>query len=122
MAGNGIETGMWKREKCSEFDDLHVALFIAGTSCTSIWSWRDIIAFDSPNTEHGRRRWRLTEFKMADWKPEEEISFERNEVATRFQQLPHIFDHARLRYATDDDMARRRQTWEAQNGDDTNRR
>ncbi len=33
MTGNGIETGMWKREKCSQFDDLHVALFLADTSC-----------------------------------------------------------------------------------------
>ena len=48
-----------------EFDDLHVALFVAGASCISLWSWRDIIAFDSPNMEHGRRRWRLPKFKMA---------------------------------------------------------
>jgi len=33
VTGNGIETGTWKREKCSQFDDLHVALFLAGTSC-----------------------------------------------------------------------------------------
>ncbi len=30
MTGNGIETGMLKREKCSQFDDIHVALFLAG--------------------------------------------------------------------------------------------
>jgi len=54
-------------------------------------------------------------------KPEVEITFERKEMATRFQRLPHIFDHARLRYATDD-MTRRRPTWETQNGDDTNRK
>jgi len=39
-----------------------------------------------------------------------EITFERKEVATRFQRLPHIFDHARLRYATGDmaDVGRHR--------------
>ncbi len=30
MTGNGIETGMLKREKCSQFDDFRVALFLAG--------------------------------------------------------------------------------------------
>ena len=88
VTGNGIETGMWKCEKCAHFDDLHVALFLAGTSFISIWSWRDIIAFDSPNIELGRRRWRLPEFKMAGWKPEVEITLERKEMATRSQRLP----------------------------------
>ena len=84
---------------------LHEALFLASTSCISIWSWRGIIAFDSPNIEHGRRRWRLPEFKMAGWKPEVEITFERKEMGRDFSGYPHIFGHARLRYDTGD-MAR----------------
>ena len=50
-------------------------------------------------------------------KIEAEITFERKEMATRFQSkgYPHIFDHARLRYGTDD-MARHRSTPEIQNG------
>ena len=35
-------------------------------------------------------------------KPEVEITFERKVMATRFQRLPHIFDHARLRHGTAD--------------------
>jgi len=30
------------------------------------------------------------EFKMAGWKPEVEITFERKEMATRIQRLLHI--------------------------------
>jgi len=75
-------------KKCSQFDDFHVALFLARTSCISIWSWRDIIVLDSPNIEHGHRTWtptmRLPEFKMAGWKSEVEIIFDRKEIATRF--------------------------------------
>jgi len=73
----------------------------------SIWSCRGIIAFDIPNIGHGRRRWRLSEFKMAGWKPEVEITSERKKMVMRFKRLPHIFDYAGLKYATDD-MARRR--------------
>ncbi len=47
------------------------------------------------------------------WKPEVEITFEWKQMAKRFQRLPHIFDHARLRFGTDD-MARHRPTSESQ--------
>jgi len=36
------------------------------------------------------------EFKMADCKPEVEITFEYKEMAKRFQRLPHIFYHPQL--------------------------
>jgi hypothetical protein len=39
---------------------------------------------------------------MADYKPEVEIAFERNVIATRFQSLPHIFDHARSAFVIAD--------------------
>jgi hypothetical protein len=48
-------------------------------------------------------------------KIEVKITFERKEMATPFQRLLHIFDHARLRYGTDD-MARDRPIPEIQNG------
>jgi hypothetical protein len=40
---------------------------------------------------------RHPEPKMAVIKPEVEITFERKEMVMRFQRLPHICDHARLR-------------------------
>ena len=49
---------------------------------------------------------RHPECKMAAIKPEVEITFERKEMAMRFQRLPHIFDHARLRYDTADTARR----------------
>jgi hypothetical protein len=57
----------------------------------------------------------LPEFKMADSKPEVEIAFERNVTATRFQNLSHIFDHARPAFVTAD-IARHRRTTGIQNG------
>ena len=45
---------------------------------------------------------RLPKCKMAVSKPEVEITFERTGMATRFQWLPHIFDHARLRFGNAD--------------------
>ncbi len=44
---------------------------------------------------------RPLEFKMADSRPEVEITFERNAIATRFQSLPHIFGHARYARVTE---------------------
>jgi hypothetical protein len=40
--------------------------------------------------------------KIAGCKPEIEITFERKEIATWFQRIPHIFDPARLEYNTAD--------------------
>ena len=43
---------------------------------------------------------RKMSIKNRKWKPEVEINFERNELAMRFQRLPHIFDPAQLRHGT----------------------
>ena len=43
---------------------------------------------------------RHPECKMAAIKPEVEITFERKQMAKRFQRLPHIFDHDQLRNGT----------------------
>ena len=51
----------------------------------------------------------LPKFKMAAIKSEVEITFERREMAPRFQLLPPIFDLARLEYDTID-IARHCQT------------
>ena len=40
--------------------------------------------------------------KMANYKPEVEITFEQKQMAKRFQRLPHIFDHVRPEYDTAD--------------------
>jgi len=34
------------------------------------------------------------------WKPEVEMTFERKQMAMRFQRLPHIFDHVQSEYDT----------------------
>ena len=64
---------------------------------------------------------RLPEFKMAAIKPEVEITFKRREMKLQFQLLPHIFDHARLRYDFVI-LVRRRPTTEIQYGDRRNRK
>ncbi len=58
---------------------------------------------------------RLRKFKMADCEPEVEITLERKEIATRFQRLPHIFDHTR-HACSNTDTARHLPTTEIQNG------
>ena len=45
----------------------------------------------------GRHRKLICRPQNRKWKPEVEITFERKEMAMRFQRLPHILDHARLR-------------------------
>jgi hypothetical protein len=53
---------------------------------------------------------------MADSRPEVEITFELNAIATRFQRLPHIFYIARPACVTAD-IARHRPTTGIQNVD-----
>jgi len=63
--------------------------------------------FQSPPTQichwrHGPTSADIGNTKWRRHKLEVEITFEWEEMATRFQRLPHIFDHPRLRYAIDD--------------------
>jgi len=59
--------------------------------------------------DDGRHRKLKCRPRNRKWKPEVKITFERKQMAKRFQRLPHIFDHARLRYWTTD-TARHRPT------------
>ena len=67
------------------------------------------------------RRCRLPNSKMAAIRPEVEITFERREMAPRFQLLPPTFGCARLEYDTVD-IARLLQTSDNQDGGDRNRK
>jgi hypothetical protein len=59
---------------------------------------------------------RLPEFRMADCEPEvHRISGMESHWSPKFQELPHIFDHARINGDTAD-IARRRPTSAIQNG------
>ena len=58
---------------------------------------------------------RQPDIAMAAYKPEEVITQERIEIATKFQTLSHIFGHARL-IRTGPDIVRCRPTTENSNG------